>query len=141
MTNHLSLCFQKPYSTVLHITALRCKVRAMENTTNTQVMILTPHAETLTQTWHGQTLAHLQHAIGGAVDVISLAHGLDVWVHDEGPLAGLMINRPASQFVDRYLGNKYPICGTVVFTGHDGEQATSLPEAWQDTIAQWVASW
>ncbi len=73
----------------------------------------------------------LQEEVGGYIDVVPMAEGVDAFVNDEGILDGLPFNRvlPTSR-------GGVPVVGDVVLAGHDGEGETiSLTDA---QIAHWL---
>ncbi|MEU3455616.1 DUF3846 domain-containing protein [Micromonospora sp. NPDC006766] len=48
---------------------------------------------------NGSTLRAMQATVGGYVDVVRTAEGVDVWINDEGLLMGLPFNERATAFV------------------------------------------
>lgn len=70
------------------------------------------------------SLPHLQHAVGGCVDVVALSEDLDMWVNDEGLLIGLPVNVLATGVAALHGRTHQAYVGTAVFTGGadaDGE--------------------
>lgn len=73
----------------------------------------------------------LQEEVGGYIDVVAMADGVDAFVNDEGLLDGLPFNcqLPTTRGL-------VPVVGDVVFAGHDGEGETiSLTDA---QVAHWL---
>lgn len=66
--------------------------------------------------------ARMQSIIGGRLDYIALAPGLDMWIHDEGKFE-CDYNPAATAIFERYLGEGDVVFGTVLLAGVDGEGA------------------
>ncbi len=75
---------------------------------------------------HG-TLKHLQEAVGGFVDVVALAPGMDMWVNDEGLVIGLPINETATAIAHQHGMKHQFYVGAAVFTGGCNEEGDTLP--------------
>lgn len=85
----------------------------------------------------GQALAPLQQAVGGLVDVVELAPGLDMWVNDDGAMYA-EINGPATRLA-RLRGLRHqPYWGPVVITGQKDGEAVGLPAAVQAWLTGWL---
>jgi hypothetical protein len=64
------------------------------------------------------SLATLQDAVGGWVQVIDISDNLSIWLNEEGKVVGLPRNDLATRFFERAYGvGKDVIVGDVVFTG------------------------
>jgi hypothetical protein len=75
-----------------------------------------------------ESLSVLQSAVGGYVELVGLADGLDLWVNEEGKNLGLDHNPHAQKVWERFfpVGSDY-LVGDVVFTGgsdSEGEMAS-----------------
>lgn len=107
----------------------------MNTTKRTEVVIVTPEGDARVEEWEGDTLPHLQKAVGGLVDVVQLADGFDLWLNDEGMYTEEP-NRPVSHYVSQVAGRwVQTFHGTAVFTGCDDEgSTTSLPETWRRRV-------
>lgn len=93
---------------------------------------------------NGKTLAGLQKAVGGYVDVIELRHPTtgtlaDMWINDEGKMNGSPMNQYATILAivcEAGLAYGDFIAGTVVLTCHNEEgDTTPLSSDWMELIA------
>lgn len=73
------------------------------------------------------TLQHLQRAVSGLVDVVSLSPTLDMWVNDEGLAIGMEINQLATVAAQVYGKFWQPYAGPVAFTGGVDSEGETLP--------------
>ena len=64
------------------------------------------------------TLKALQEAVGGYIETVTLDNGLVLICNEEGKLRGMQHNI-------FYGGHDF--VGTIVMTGHDGDELTSFP--------------
>lgn len=72
------------------------------------------------------TLRHLQQAVGGLVDAVTLHESVTMWVNDEGVLRGMPINLVASSLA-RDLGTTHqPYFGPIIFTGGCDDEGETL---------------
>jgi len=93
------------------------------------VVTIDTDGTTSRQVWdlsEDSTLAHLQKAVGGHVDVVALSPWLDMWVNDEGILLGLPVNPVATRVAATY-GPRIPYFGPVVLTGGPDPEGATLP--------------
>lgn len=69
----------------------------------------------------------VQTAVGGTFDCIG-CDGADFWIHDEGKIIGLPMNRKATQWLwtlnPRFVGQDI-ICGPALVTGPPDEEGNS----------------
>lgn len=98
-------------------------------------MIVTPEGNARIEEWEGDTLLHLQDAVGGLVTAVELADGFDMWLNDEC-LYTKEPNRPVSHYASQVVGHwLQTFHGTAVFSGCDDEgSTTSLPEKWRRQV-------
>ena len=77
-----------------------------------------------------------QAVVGGLIDVVSLAEGLDLVVNDEGAIRAMPLNLLIAGEVE-----PIPICGAVFFVGVDEEGTFhGLTDEQVETISRlWVA--
>ncbi|MFE5342604.1 DUF3846 domain-containing protein [Isoptericola sp. NPDC056578] len=69
---------------------------------------------------------HLRETIGGNLEVVRLADGLDMWVHDEG-LSSHQINPVASYLAAQFGYDHQPYFGPAAFTGGADEDGATRP--------------
>lgn len=86
-------------------------------------------------------LRHLQTAVGGNVDVVSLHPDIDMWVNDEGLVMNMPINTLATNVAAMFGLTHQPYHGPAVFTGGiDGDGETlPLPVRESDNLVQLAA--
>lgn len=71
-------------------------------------------------------LPHLQQAVGGLVDVVSLSPSLDMWLNEEGLVYGLPFNSVATEIAAHFGFDHQPYVGTAVFTAGVDAEGESL---------------
>lgn len=90
--------------------------------------------ETITITDGPDRLTELQHAIGGHIEVVNLADGLDLIADEEG----LITRRPFNYYatlIPRLLDIPVQgIVGNVLLVGNRGEDFTDAPDAAYDVL-------
>jgi Domain of unknown function (DUF3846) len=97
----------------------------MTKTNLTGVRISDRHIETVTIRG-GDTVTSLQEAIDCRwFDVVSLGHGIDLFVDDEGAINGSTLNLPAT-IIAHTLGVPAALFGTAVALGSDDASGESL---------------
>jgi hypothetical protein len=91
----------------------------------TGVRISDRHIETVT-IGGGDTVTSLQEAIDCLwFDVVSLGHGIDLFVDDEGAINGSTLNLPAT-IIAHTLGVPAALFGTAIALGSNDETGESL---------------
>ena len=91
------------------------------------------------------SLKFLQDSVGGCIDRVAtrieeLDLQIDMWVHDEGLVLSLPVNKLATQIHETRVGNKYAcICGDVVITAGPDEEGYTIALSNSEAIA--VLNW
>ena len=62
----------------------------------------------------GPSLAELQAAVGGLVQLVKLDGRTELWVNEEGKLLDLPLNPPATRIWELYFGATDFVCGPVL---------------------------
>jgi hypothetical protein len=102
------------------------------------VVIVEPDGTARREDWagpDGNLLDHLQQAVGGLVDAVSLTPVLDMWLNDEG-MFRCEVNPIASVLAASY-GMTQPYFGAAVFTGainHRGSTTSLTAEQVTDLL-------
>ncbi len=96
--------------------------------TTTRVVIVPPTGPVQVQDWTGDTLPHLQQAVGGLVDVVTI-HDIDVWLNDTG-LYTEEVNQPITTWIVDQIGHFWQTFhGTAVLAASNEHGVTvSLPD-------------
>jgi hypothetical protein len=76
---------------------------------------------------NGSTLRAMQTTVGGYVDVVRAAPGVDLWINDEGLLIGMPFNERATAFV-------HTVKWALATCGWPGKVTSSLRDATEEAV-------
>ena len=96
-------------------------------------------------TWVSDSLENLQKTVGGYIETVSIDdHKLVLIVNEEGKLRDMPYNFTARKLIDNNaFGNLYgqfPIFGTVIACGADGDEFADIPidfNEWKALLCEW----
>ena len=74
----------------------------------------------------GESYSILSGAVGGYIECVSLSRDLDMWVNEEGKLAGLPINDVGTRMWMTAFGPTDVIVGDIIFTGGVDDEGETL---------------